>query len=109
MATFFRNHIEKEIGTDEVVIYETASNERSTVIGLSVTNITQDIVFVDVIVTDDQGTAGFFVKHAAIAENTSLRLVTDGEKLILSPDNKLSVQSSEPNSIDVILSYVEVV
>ena len=109
MATFFRNHVETEIGTDEVVLYETGSNERSTIIGLSLTNLTQDFVYVDVQVTDDENIKGFYVKQALIAANTSLRLVTDGEKLILSPDNKISVTASSPASIDAILSYVEVV
>jgi hypothetical protein len=109
MATFFRNHVETEIGTDEVVIYETASNERSTIIGLSLTNLTQDFVYVDVQVTDDQENKGFYIKQALIAANTSLRVVTDGEKLILAPDNKISVTSSSPASVDAILSYVEVV
>ena len=109
MATFFRNHVETEIGTDEVVLYETAPNERSTIIGLSLTNLTQDFVYVDVQVTDDENIKGFYVKQALIAANTSLRLVTDGEKLILAPDNKISVTASSPASIDAILSYVEVV
>lgn len=109
MATFFRNHVETEIGTDEVVLHETASNERSTIIGLSLTNLTQDFVYVDVQVTDDENIKGFYVKQALIAANTSLRLVTDGEKLILAPDNKISVTASSPASIDAILSYVEVV
>ena len=109
MATFFKNHVETEIGTSEVVLYEAASNVRTTVIGLSLTNLTQDFVYVDVQVTDDQSRKGFYVKQALIAANTSLRLVTDGEKLILAPDNKISVTASSPDSIDVILSYVEVV
>ena len=109
MATFFRNHVETEIGTNEVVLYETAPNERSTIIGLSLTNLTQDFVYVDVQVTDDENIKGFYVKQALIAANTSLRLVTDGEKLILAPDNKISVTASSPASIDAILSYVEVV
>ena len=109
MATFFRNHVETEIGTNEVVLYETAPNERSTIIGLSLTNLTQDFVYVDVQVTDDENIKGFYVKQALIAANTSLRLVTDGEKLILAPENKISVTASSPASIDAILSYVEVV
>ena len=109
MATFFRNHVETEIGTNEVVLYETAPNERSTIIGLSLTNLTQDFVYVDVQVTDDENIKGFYVKQALIAVNTSLRLVTDGEKLILAPNNKISVTASSPASIDAILSYVEVV
>ncbi len=109
MATFFKNHVETEIGTSEVVLYEAASNVRTTVIGLSLTNLTQDFVYVDVQVTDDQSRKGFYVKQALIAANTSLRLVTDGEKLILAPENKISVTASSPDSIDAILSYVEVV
>lgn len=109
MATFFRNTVLKEVGTAEVVLYESGINERSTVIGLSLTNLTNDFVYVDVTLTDDQNVTAFYVKQALVAANTSLRLVTEGEKLIVAPSNKLSLTASVPASIDAILSYVEVI
>ena len=41
--------------------------------------------------------------------NTSLRVLNGGEKLILTPNNNLFVSSNVANSIDCILSTVEIV
>jgi len=109
MATFFKNAVVKDIGTEPVEIYATDVNTRATVIGLSLTNLTQNFVYVDVLLRDDTSVTGFYVKQALVSANTSLRLVNQGEKLILAPSNSLLVQSSATDSIDVILSYVEVV
>jgi hypothetical protein len=57
---------------------------------------------------DDTSVTGFYLKDTLLPANTSLRAVSTGEKLILSPSNKILVQSSQDDSIDVILSYVEV-
>jgi len=38
-----------------------------------------------------------------------LRVVATGEKLIIAPSNKLQVKSSIDDSVDVVLSFVEIV
>jgi hypothetical protein len=40
--------------------------------------------------------------------NSSLRLIAGGEKLILGNDNQLKVKSNLANSVDAIVSYVEI-
>jgi len=109
MATFFKNAVQKNIGTEVVEIYSTNASTRATVIGLSLTNLTQNFVYVDVLLQDDTSVAGYYVKEALVSANTSLRLVNQGEKLIIAPSNTLLVKSSATDSIDAILSYVEVV
>jgi hypothetical protein len=109
MATFFKNSIINNIGLEPVTIYETGPADRATVIGLSLTNLTQNFVYVDVMLKDDSSIVGFYSKQTLVGANTSLRLVNQGEKLILAPSNVLMVRSSANDSIDSILSYVEVV
>jgi len=44
-----------------------------------------------------------------IPANSSLRLVNGGEKLILAENNKLYIQANIDESLDVIISYVELI
>ena len=109
MATFFRNSVVKEVGTAPVKVLETLPNVRATVIGLSLTNLTLGTIQVSVLIQDDTSTRGYYCKDVLIPANTSLRLVNGGEKLILSERNELYAQSNTENSVDVLISYVEIV
>jgi hypothetical protein len=108
MATSFKNTVENAIGTTPVQVVTTTSLTRCTVIGLSLANITGGNVSVNVMVMDDTSTTGYYVKGVIIPPNSSLRVVNQGEKLILAPSNQLLVQSNTANSIDCIVSYVEI-
>lgn len=109
MATLFKNSIIKNVGTEPVQMYEVSPAGRTTVIGLSLTNLTEAIVFVDVLIKDDTSVEVYYVKEAAIPANSSLRAVQQGEKLILDGGNAISVRSDLDDSVDAVLSYVEVV
>jgi hypothetical protein len=108
MATSFKNSVENAIGTTPVKVLETTPLTRCTVIGLSLVNITGGNVSVNVLVVDDTSATGYYVKGVIIPPNSALRVVNQGEKLILAPENSLLVQSNTANSIDCIVSYVEI-
>jgi hypothetical protein len=91
-----------------VLIYETLPTTRVTVLGLSFTNLTETFVYVDVLVEDDTSVSGYYLKQTLLPANTSLRAVSTGEKLVLAPSNRLLVRSSLNDSVDVIVSYVEI-
>lgn len=109
MATLFKNKVVKDIGTLPVDILVTSESQRATVIGMSVTNLTQSFVYVDVLIQDDTSVTGYYLKETLLPANTSLRVVATGEKLIVAPSNKVQVRSSINDSVDVVMSYVEVV
>ena len=108
MATLFKNKVVKDVGTVPVDIYETDASTRATVIGLSLTNLTQSFVYVDVLLQDDTSVTGYYLKDSILPAGTSLRAVSTGEKLVLAPSNQLLVRSSVDDSVDVIVSYVEI-
>lgn len=108
MASFFRNSVVKEIGTVPVRVAETTPASRITVIGLSLANLTEDPLTVSVTVQDDTSVTGYYIKDVLLGPQSSLRVVNGGEKLILAPSNQLYVSSSVSNSIDAIVSYVEI-
>jgi hypothetical protein len=109
MATFFKNTVVKDVGTQQIQMYEAAAGTRTTVIGLSLTNLTESVVYVDVLVKDDTSVEAFYLKHTAVPPDSSLRAVQQGEKLILDSNNAISVKADIDDAIDAVLSYVEVV
>ena len=109
MATLFRNKVVKDVGRLPVDILETSASQRATVIGLSLTNLTSSFVYVDVLIQDDTSVTGYYLKETLLPANTSLRVVSTGEKLIVAPSNKVQVRSSVNDSVDVVMSFVEVV
>ena len=108
MATLFKNVVVKNVGSQPVKILETDASTRTTVIGLSLTNLTSEFLYCSVLLQDDTSVTGYYLKDTVVHANTSLRAVSTGEKFIVAPNNILYVQSSIDDSIDVILSYVEV-
>ena len=109
MATIFKNKVVNNIGIVPVDVYETDASTRATIIGISLTNLTQSFVYVDVLLQDDTSVTGYYLKQTLLPANTSLRVVATGEKLIIAPSNKLQVRSSIDDSVDVIASIVEIV
>ena len=109
MATIFKNKVINQVGVVPVDILETSPSQRATVIGLSLTNLTQSFVYVDVLVQDDTSVTGYYLKETLLPANTSLRVVATGEKLIVAPSNKVQIRSSIDDSVDVVMSYVEIV
>jgi|TARA_B100001094_G_scaffold45444_2_gene40405 hypothetical protein len=110
MAVVVKNSVNKNIGTTEQNIISTTVSSKITVIGLSLTNILDTIVYVDVIVKDNTSNIeSFYLKDTMVPTGTSLRAVSTGEKLVLDQNNTMKIKSSVANSIDVIASYAEIV
>jgi hypothetical protein len=108
MTTYFRTKVEQEVGTVETQILAAGSANIFTIIGLSVANIVDYDVIVDVYITDDTAVKGYYIKQLIIPPYTSAKLVQNGEKIILGNDCNLSVVSDTAASLDVIASYAEI-
>ena len=108
MATILKNTVIKNCGTVPVLIYETQPTTRVTILGLSFTNLTNQFVYTDVLIKDDTSVTGYYLKDSILPAGTSLRAVSTGEKLVLAPNNQLLVRASVDDSVDVIVSYVEI-
>jgi hypothetical protein len=109
MATTFKNKVIKEIGAVPILALETDAGTRSTIIGLSLANLTETVVYASIIVHDDTSVEGFFLKDVPIPPNSSLRALNAGEKLILAPTNQLYLQCNEDEGLDAVISYVDIV
>lgn len=109
MPTVFKQAISTEIGTTPVDVVDVQPGTRATVIGCNIANITDyDTVTVDVFVIGSDTTLSYFVKKIPIPPNTSLKVITNGEKLILPESTGLRIQADVDNAIDATVSYVEI-
>ena len=109
MATQFKNKVVKEVGTVPILAIETDAATRSTIVGLSLANLTDFIVYCSLIVHDDTSVEGYFMKDVVIPPNTSLRALAAGEKLILAPTNQLYIVADQDDALDAVISYVDIV
>ena len=88
---------------------EIGGGVRATVIGCNLANVTEyDTVVVDIQVIGADTTATYYIKGLAIPPNTSVKVVTQGEKLILPENTELRITTNTADSIDATVSYVEI-
>lgn len=109
MATTFKNKVVKDVGTVPILAIETNAATRSTIIGLSLANLTEFPVYASILVHDDTSIEGYFMKDVMVPPNSSLRALSAGEKLILAPENQLYIVCSANDSLDAVISYVDIV
>ena len=109
MATNFKNIIGKEIGTQRVAVYTTPAATSTTIIGMNIANLTGSMVNVDIEIGDESSSIGYMIKGMPLPTNTAMKPIGKGEKIVLDATNTLYVTSDTTESLDVILSLVEIV
>ena len=109
MPTVFKHALVTQIGTNPTDVVEIGAGVRATVIGCNLTNVTEyDTVVVGIQVVGADTTATHYIKGLIIPPNTSVKIITQGEKLILPAETELRIVSNTADSIDATVSYVEI-
>jgi hypothetical protein len=109
MPTVFKHSLVTEVGTTPTDIVEIGLGVRATVIGCNLANVTDyDTVVADLQVIGADTTVSYYVRGLVIPPNTSVKVMTQGEKLILPETTGLRLVSDTPDSIDATVSYVEI-
>ena len=109
MPTTFKNAVNTNIGTTPIDVIQMPVGFRATVIGCNLANTTDyDTVNVDVIVVGGGSESAYYVKGITIPPNSSLKVITNGEKLILPEGHILRIVSDTASSIDATVSFVEI-
>ena len=109
MPTIFKHAVSSAIGTTPVDVLDIQAGVRATVIGCNIANVTDyDTVAVDVYVINGDSAVSHYVKKLPIPPNTSVKIITNGEKLILPELTGLRIVSDTENSLDLTISYVEI-
>jgi len=109
MPTLFRHAITTSVGVTPVDVLQIPEGVRATVIGCNIANVTDyDTVVVNMYVIDDNSTQATYVRGLVIAPNTSVKVITQGEKLILPATSGIRIETDTEDSVDVTISYVEI-
>lgn len=109
MPTLFRHSVNTDIGTTPVDVLQIPLGVRATVIGMNIANVTDyDTVIVNIYVIDENSTQAHYVRGLSISPNSTAKIITQGEKLILPETAGIRIVSDTQDSIDAVISYVEI-
>jgi hypothetical protein len=109
MPTVFKHALVTEVGVVPQDLVTIGAGVRATVIGCNLANTTDyDTVVADLQVVGADTTVSYYVRGLVIPPNTSVKVITQGEKLILPETTGLRLTSDTPDSIDATVSYVEI-
>jgi hypothetical protein len=109
MTTVFKNKLAPALGTSQTTLLTSNASATTTVIGLSVTNVTSSIIQISVQLNDTvAGTTAYFVNNVTVPPNVSLRIINGGERLVLGPSTNVYFTSNTASSADVVMSWVEI-
>jgi hypothetical protein len=107
MPNTFKSSIFNIGSTASTVLYTTPSATTTVVKSLYAANTgTADSVNVSLSVGFSGGTAAFLIRNATIPIQTSFQPIT--EPIVLEVNERISLEASLSNRLDVILSYLEI-
>lgn len=120
-STQFLNSITQNVGISPVTVLSTISTARYTVIGLNLSNTTSNLIQVNIQLVvynpNINGTSNLssiasqasILKNVMIAPQSSLKVITNSEKLILAGNNSIIISANSNNCVDAIVSYVSII
>ena len=107
MANSFKNYLRTSVGTTANAVYSpTTSGMQSTIIGMTLANITNLPVYASVLLNSSSANA-YLIKDALIPTGGTLVPVGGDQKLVMEQNNSLYVISDTATSADVIVSVLE--
>ena len=96
-------------GTIVNTILTSNSSATTTIIGFSLTNTSSETTLASIKLQDTLiGTTAFYISNIPVPAYQSLRVVSNGEKLILGNANNVFITSNTPNTLDLLMSWVEI-
>ena len=108
MANAFKNRTLRQVGTSPVDVGAVvASSTETTLIGMTLANVTSGVINVTVQLINCSDTT-HIVKDAPIPTGGSLVAVGGDQKIVLMTSDKITVTSNTASSCDVIMSFLEI-
>jgi hypothetical protein len=110
MANTFKNRTLRQVGTSPVDVgADVDANVQTTLIGMTLANVTSGVVSVTVqLINTDGPVTTHIVKDAPIPTGGSLIVVGGDQKIVLMEEDKITVTSNTASSVDVIMSFLEI-
>jgi len=108
MANTFKNRTLRAVGTSPVDVGAVvAGSTETTLIGMTLANITSGVISVTATLNDGTNTT-HIVKDAPIPTGGSLILLGGDQKVVLMTGDKIIITSNTASSCDVIMSFLEI-
>ena len=109
MANTFKNRTLRAVGTSAVDVGAVvASSTQTTLIGMTLANVTSAVISVTATLNDGSNTT-HIVKDAPIPTGSSLQVLDGGAKFVVQNLDVLYVKSSDAASVDVWVSAVDAI
>ena len=108
MANSFKVSAVAGVGTTTTDAYVCPASTSTTVIGLSLANITSSQITVTAELSINSGAAARLVKELSIPAGSTLVVVGGDQKVVLNASDKIKITSSAVSSVDVVTSYLEI-
>ena len=111
MANSFKNRTLRGVGTTATAVgAAVAASTETTLIGMTIANITSGVINVTVTLTDNAGTPNVtnLVKDAPVPTGGSLVVLGGDQKVCLVTGDIIKVKSNTASSADVIMSFLEI-
>lgn len=108
MAINYKNYPTANVGVTATTVYApTTTGIQSTVIGLTLANSQTSPVSASVTLTSG-GVTVYIIKNVVIPVGNALNIV-DAGRFVVEQNDYIQVQSSIANSVDVLVSTIEIV
>ena len=108
MENTFKNRTLRAVGTSATDVGAVvAASTQTTLIGMTMANITSGVINVTATLNDGTNTT-HIVKDAPIPTGGSLILLGGDQKVVLMTGDKIIVTSNTASSVDVIMSFLEI-
>ena len=109
MANAFKNRTLRQVGTSATPLgAAVASSTETTLIGMTISNVTSGVINVTVTLTDASAAVTHLVKDAPVPTGGSLIVLGGDQKVCLITGDIIKVTSNTANSADVIMSFLEI-
>ena len=111
MANSFKNRTLRGVGTTATAVgAAVAASTETTLIGMTIANVTSGVINVTVTLTDNAGTPNItnLVKDAPVPTGGSLVVLGGDQKVCLITGDIIKVTSNTASSADVIMSFLEI-
>lgn len=108
MANSFKNFLAVGVGTSANAVYSpTATGIQSTVIGMTLANVTGAPLYASVYLSSGSANA-YVIKDALVPSGGTLVPIGGDQKLVMEQNDVLYAVSSSSASVDVIVSVLEI-
>ena len=104
MAQNFRNNLQRNVGTSEVLLVD--GGDFDAVIGIRCCNVVTSTILVDVFI-ENSSNDHFLAKNVSVPPNSAIELIQGGAKIVLKNGDVLKAKSDTASSLDIVTSFID--